>query len=95
VANKYFEYSGISNVADPSFKSLALVMSSNQVKFANLACIDGDWIVGLSTPNGFIKVPWSAFAEMFNEFTVFMASETKAMLTECEENNGSGSEETE
>jgi len=32
-----------------------------------------------------VKVSWESFVEIFHQFAVFIATESKAMLAECEE----------
>ncbi len=79
------EFETMSNVRDKKFKSLIMLANRNGQELANIACIDGDWLVGLATQQGYAKISWESFVDIFHQFAVFIATESKAMLVECEQ----------
>ncbi len=84
------EFETMSNVADERFKSLVMLARKGSQELFNIACLDGDWVVGLATQQGYVKVSWEDFVDIFHQFAVFMATENKSMLAECEQDKPMG-----
>lgn len=76
----------MTNVADERFKSLVMLARKGPQELFNIVCLDGDWVVGLATQQGYVKVSWESFVDIFHQFAVFIATESKSMLAECEQN---------